>query len=116
MSRSNPWQLRPLLVAAALALCAGASLEPAAAAPRYYRVVRVPVGKVVWIRSGPGWNFKKIGFLPSRARHIRSSGCKAFPADQWCRVKYRGTTGWAPRLNLARDTMRMAERGAMRDG
>ena len=107
MTQSNHLNLRTLLIAAVVVFSAGASAEPAAAASRYFKVVG-PVGKVVWIRSGPAWTFKRIGFLPARARHIGSTGCKALATGRWCRVQYRGTWGWVPRRNLARDTMRAA--------
>ncbi|HEV7251740.1 MAG TPA: hypothetical protein VGN97_01375 [Mesorhizobium sp.] len=74
----------------------------------YVKVDRIAQGRVLWVRSGPGRNFKRIGFLPHNARHIRSYGCKEIGTGYWCEIRYRGTRGWASGRFLANDRARRA--------
>lgn len=107
----SPWRNRPvtaaLLGAGALAL---ASLSPAQAQTgvRYVRVDNISPGHVLWVRSGPGRIYNRIGFFSYNARHIRSYGCRVLGTRSWCRIAYRGTRGWAPGRYLKPDTLRRA--------
>ncbi len=80
-------------------------VEPAQAktSSSYVKVIKLPPGQVLWIRSGPGQSFKRIGFLPYSARHIRNYGCKHFASGDWCSLRYRGARGWAAKGYLAAD-------------
>lgn len=75
---------------------------------RYVKVDGLASGQVLWIRSGPGLGFKRIGFLPSTARHIRNFGCRQVATGTWCEVRYRRARGWASRRFLAADGGRRA--------
>jgi len=94
-----------VLVTAFLSLMPSA--VPASAAARYVKAVNVLPGHVLWIRSGPGLHFKRVGFLPYGARHVRAYTCKRLATGQWCQVRYRGTRGWALRYYLAKDPTRI---------
>lgn len=64
-----------------------------------YRVTGVRQDDVLWIRSGPGTKYNKIGALPHNARcieHIERSG-------GWVKVRYRGLSGWCSSKYLASD-------------
>ena len=75
---------------------------------RYVKVDKLAPGRVLWIRAGPGLRSKRIGFLPSTARHIRSLGCERTVLGHWCEIRYRGTRGWASGRYLAADRARRA--------
>lgn len=72
----------------------------------YVKVKNLSAGRILMIRSGPGRSFEPIGFLPSRARHIRNYGCKRLATGRWCELRYRGTRGWASGRYLVADKMR----------
>jgi len=80
---------------------------PASAAARYVKTVNVSPGHVLWLRSGPGLHFKRVGFLPHGARRVRAYTCKRLATGHWCQVRYRGTRGWALRHYLAKDPARI---------
>ena len=81
--------------------------------PDYYAVHDVRSNDVLNIRAEPDPNAPKVGEIPHDATCIRNLGCKgglAFreftelsPAEKekrarenprWCKVEYRGVTGW----------------------
>ena len=72
------------------------------------RVTGLAAGRVLWIRAKPSASAKRIGFLPSTARHIRSQGCGRSVASGWCKVHYRGTHGWVFKRYLKPDDRRRA--------
>ncbi len=56
-------------------------------------VVGVKSWDVLWIRSGPGIRYRKVGAIPYNACRVRVywRTCRGF----WCRVYYRGVRGWS---------------------
>ena len=80
-------QLRTL--AAAMAFAAGL-LVPAAASASY------TTGSVN-LRSGPGTNYRVIASAPPGA-YVAVRSC----VPRWCRVSYRGITGWMSSGYIAR--------------
>jgi uncharacterized protein YraI len=107
MKRCAP-RCRIAIQGAALLLLLAADVTPAPAAARYVKVTNLPPGGVVWMRSGPGHFFKRIGFLPHGARHVRAYQCKQLATGAWCQVRYQGTRGWASQRYLAKDPTRLA--------
>jgi hypothetical protein len=101
-------RMRAALGAAILFVLSGNS-APAAAAARYVKVAQVAPGHVLWMHSGPGHHFQRVGFLPHGARQIRAYTCKALATGSWCQVRYRGTRGWASKRFLAKDSARFAK-------
>lgn len=92
----------------ALGLSQMAIAAEARAIGRFARVSGLPFGQVLWIRSAPDNSSKRIGFLPSNARHVRNFGCKPFTSGSWCELSYGGARGWAERRYLAADLARQA--------
>ena len=115
---------RSAIRASRVAACAIAFLAAAPAAmadadgPEYFRVAGVKAGGVVNVRSEPSATARKIGALPHDADGLKNLGCqgglsfaeweKATPArraasrlERWCRVSYRGVTGWVAGWLLA---------------
>jgi uncharacterized protein YraI len=72
----------------------------------YVKVEGLPQGQVLWIRSGPGTHFRRIGLLRHNARHIRNHGCKQVPQGYWCEISYRGVRGWSSGRYLSNDRSR----------
>lgn len=98
---------RKKLVVISAALSLMGPMVPAAAAVHYVKVVNVTPGHVLWLHSGPGPTFEKIGFLPHGARHVRLYKCRHVVTRRWCQIRYRGTRGWASRHYLADDPTRI---------
>jgi uncharacterized protein YraI len=73
---------------------------------RYVKVEGLPQGQVLWVRSGPGTHFRRIGLLRHNARHVRNHGCKQVPRGYWCEISYRGLRGWSSGRYLANDRSR----------
>jgi hypothetical protein len=72
----------------------------------YFKVIGIRFGNVLWVWSGPGTKYRRVGFLPYNARHIRNFGCYGPPRLEWCRISYRGRRAWARKAFLAPDVMR----------
>lgn len=94
-----------LIVAASLFLMGVGA--PARAAVHYVRVVNVSPGDVLWLHSGPGPKFEKIGSVPHNGRHIRLYKCRHAVTHRWCQIRYHGTRGWVARHFLATDPTRI---------
>lgn len=108
-SRASPdHRGRAAAFGSALLFALGGNCSSAAADARYVKMVRVTFGHVLWLRSGPGRHFERIGFLPYGARHIRAYTCKALATGGWCQVRHRGTRGWASKRFLVKDSARLA--------
>ena len=73
---------------------------------RYVKVDGLPPGQVLWIRSGPGTQFRRIGLLRYNARRVRNLGCKELPQGYWCKITYRGVRGWSSGKYLSNDRSR----------
>jgi hypothetical protein len=97
-------------------IAAIAFASPAARAdadgPDFLRVVGIRAGAMLNIRAEPDASSRKAGELPANADGIRNLGCqggmniveweKATPTEReaarhkrWCKIEYRGVTGWA---------------------
>lgn len=102
-----------------LGLVAGLTLAEADG-PDFYAVRDVARGDVLNIRAEPSPHARKIGEIPPDGTCIRNLGCKGglslqeltelSPAEQerrrhqnprWCKVEYRGITGWVAGRYLA---------------
>jgi len=82
---------RALLIAAAMLTCLATLGVPASPA-RAACTVNVPYGDVLWIRSGPGTQYSRIGSIPRDACGVAVFGeCQG----RWRQVEYRGVSGWA---------------------
>lgn len=93
------------LVAASLSIAPSQSAHGQIAS-RFVKVDNLPRGQVLWIRSGPGRGFERVGLLPYNARRIRNYGCKRRATGYWCEIRYRGQHGWASGRFLAEDRTR----------
>lgn len=116
----------PLLASAAIYLSAlGAGLGAATAlaeadGPDFYRVVDVAADDVLNIRAEPDASAQKVGSIPPGADCVRNLGCRGGLSfeefttlddaekasrlkenPRWCRIEYRGTTGWVAGRYLA---------------
>ncbi len=107
------------LAALAMALGACAALADADG-PDFYAVRGVAQGDVLNIRAEPDPHAHKVGAIPPDGTCIRNLGCKGgltfreftelSPAEKerrerenprWCRIEYRGVTGWVAGRYLA---------------
>ncbi|MFN4142111.1 SH3 domain-containing protein [Aestuariivirga sp.] len=70
---------------------------------RYVKVDGLRSGQVLWIRSGPGKHFRRIGLLRHNTEAIRNYGCKQLASGYWCKIGYRGVRGWSSGRFLAND-------------
>jgi uncharacterized protein YraI len=105
--------MRALLISILLAFSVSAEAKQAVSKSAanevpYLKVTGIRFGNVLWVRSGPGKKYRRIGFLPHNARHIRNFGCSGPPRREWCHISYRGTRAWASKRYLVRDTVRRA--------
>ncbi len=83
-----------IVPAAGLAVLIGllsAGQGPAAASPAVVKATSLNV------RIGPGLNHRIIARLP-RGMHVRAFDC----GDEWCRVRFRGFSGYAAAVHLDR--------------
>lgn len=89
--------------------------------PDYLRVTGVRNGNVLNVRAEPAPSAQQIGVLPADADGIRNLGCRggltfvewerasaqereAGERRRWCRIEFRGITGWAAGRYLAEGT------------
>ena len=81
-----------LFVLAAVAIATTALVTTAPKPAEAACVVGIKSPDVLWMRSGPGSRYRKIGAIPSHACDISIywNTCRGF----WCRVRYRGINGW----------------------
>jgi hypothetical protein len=113
----NP--IRFLIAALILALNPGAALADADG-PDFYRVRNVAANDVLNIRAEPNPQARKVGEIPPDGACIRNLGCRGgltfqeftelSPSERkqrerknprWCKVEYRGVTGWVAGRYLA---------------
>ena len=65
-----------------------------------FRVAGVAVDDVLNVRTGPAPNYPIISTVPPHARGVNSLGqC----VQDWCRVRYKGASGWVNRRYLMTD-------------
>lgn len=111
------------LLVAAMAATPVLLLQPAPAmaeadGPDHFRVTDVAGNDTLNIRSEPNARARKLGEIPPDGNGLRNLGCrgglsfaewqKATPAQRrasvrsrWCRIEYRGVTGWVAGRYLA---------------
>jgi len=103
-------------------VCMGAGpLHAEADGPDHFRVTGVASNDTLNIRASASGSSRKLGEIPPDANGIRNLGCKgglsfaqwqsASPAQRkaaqnsrWCRVSYKGVTGWVAARFLAEGT------------
>jgi uncharacterized protein YraI len=70
-----------------------------------YRVRGIKSWDVLFIRVWPSAKSKKVGSIPPDGRGVGKLGpCKG----NWCKISYRGITGWASMMYLVADRMASA--------
>lgn len=75
-------------------------LTPEASAGASYRVRGIRSDDVLFIRAWPSSKSKKIGSIPPDGRGVSKLGpCKG----NWCKISYRGITGWSSMMYLVAD-------------
>lgn len=103
---------RVLVLVGADLLGAGAA-RAEADGPDHFRVTGVAANDALNLRAAPNSRAAKVGVIPPKANCVRNLGCRGGlsfqesttlnPAQQkerlrqhprWCRVEYRGVTGW----------------------
>jgi uncharacterized protein YraI len=115
--------LRNLLKVALLFAVLTSSATPShaeAEGPEAFRVVGVPAGHSLVLRSGPGLLYPIAGALPANSTGVKNLGCKgglsladwqrANPRERaasierrWCHVRHGNVTGWARAKSLHED-------------
>lgn len=96
------------LTAASLTVTGGEEVaaETRKSMTHFLKVDGLHHGMVLWIRAGPGKQYRRVGLLRFNARAIRSYGCKTLASGYWCEISYRGTRGWSSGRYLADDHSR----------
>jgi hypothetical protein len=111
MTRQRRHPLFGIALAATLLAGASGAARADADGPDYYRVRDLHPGAALTIHTGPGADTKVIGWVPYNGARLKNLGCKggmnivewekATPAERlagrfrrWCRITYKGTTGW----------------------
>lgn len=110
-----------LTIALGTLSAAASQVQATADGPDYFRVVGVPDWDRLNIRSGPSARFRVIGTIPYDGRRITNlAEClpkvsidqyqqmtpwqvKQLRRRTWCRISYRGVTGWVASRFLAED-------------
>ncbi len=73
-----------------------------ASAGSSYRVRGIKSNDVLYIRARPSAKSKKVGSIPPYGKGVEKLGpCKR----NWCKINYRGITGWSSMMYLVADTM-----------
>ncbi len=109
------------ILAAVFLMLAPTLAHAVADGPDAYRVVGVAADDVLNIRSGPSVRFDIVGTVPHDGRGLEnlaectpklpvdtlvemsSKDLKALRQRTWCRIGYRGVTGWVAARFLAED-------------
>ncbi|MFK8251738.1 SH3 domain-containing protein [Ancylobacter terrae] len=95
---------------AVLAVLAASPAFATAGGPDRWHVQGVAAGEILTVRSRPDTSARVVGHLPANARDLSNLGCNtpsferwlamtpaqknAAAANRWCKVHYRGLTGW----------------------
>ena len=58
---------------------------------RLARVSGIRWDDTLAVRSGPSTRYRRIGDLPPDAKRVQILRC----SKSWCRIRYRGMTGWS---------------------
>lgn len=88
--------------------------------PDFFRVIRVPKGDVLNLRSAPSARADKVGKIPPGSSCVRNLGCQGGLSfeeystisaperarrikqnPRWCHVEFRGQSGWVHGQYLA---------------
>lgn len=113
-------RLARVLVLAGAALIGTGAARAKADGPDHFRVTGVAANDMLNLRAAPNSKAAKVGGIPPGSNCVRNLGCRGglsfretttlSPAQQqarlrqdprWCRVEYRGITGWAAGRYLA---------------
>ena len=113
-------RLARVLVLVGAGLIGAGAARAEADGPDHYRVTGVAANDVLNLRASPHAKAAKVGVIPPGATCVRNLGCQGglslaeyttlSPAQQkerlrqhprWCRVEYRGVTGWVAGRFLA---------------
>ncbi len=111
MNTAVPGPLRLAAILAALLLASG----PAAAAadgPDHYRVQAVAKGSFLNLRAEPSTASPRIGRIPADAQCLKNLGCRVERDIRWCKVEFRGATGWVAGAYLAESACKSAQPAA----
>ncbi len=88
--------------------------------PDYFAVSGVAEGHVLNLREGPAATTRRTGVIPHDGWGLRNLGCEGMPTfaeweamsegervesgrHRWCRIEYRGVTGWVAGRYLRED-------------
>ena len=112
----------PYLIAVLLAFFTGQVLAEADG-PDFYKVRDVSAGDTLNIRAEPRPDAAQLGEIPPDGNCIRNLGCQGgltfqefttltqeqqarrlLENPRWCRIEYRGITGWVAGRYLAEDS------------
>lgn len=84
-----------LALGLALPALAGEFADSDSGGPDLWRVVGVPAGDTLAVRSGPGRAHAVVARAAEGAR-LANLGCRRSAAGRWCKVRTAdGATGWA---------------------
>lgn len=84
-----------LALALAVPAMAGDFADGDAGGPDLWRVVGVPAGDTLAVRSGPGRTNGVVARVEEGAR-LANLGCRRTAAGRWCKVRTpAGATGWS---------------------
>lgn len=100
-----------VILLAGLFVASAGPVRAEADGPDFFRVVGVAANDVLNIRAEPSSRSARIGAVPHDGNGLRNLGCRggltfeqfnaATPAEReagrktrWCRIEYRGITGW----------------------
>lgn len=84
-----------LALALAVPAVAGDFADGDAGGPDLWRVVGVPAGDTLAVRSGPGRANGVVARVEEGAR-LANLGCRRTTAGRWCKVRTpAGVTGWS---------------------
>ncbi len=85
-------------------LSMGQRLRISAPSECYYRVFKVKEDDMLWIRSTPKLNSKKVGAIPYNGIDIQMTGAeKTVGKSRWVAIKYKDIEGWVNRAYLEKD-------------
>jgi uncharacterized protein YraI len=67
----------------------------------YYRIVKVLLSDILWIRSGPNVRSQRVGAIPPNSTEIEIIGPeKQVRETRWVPIKYKNIEGWVSRSYL----------------
>lgn len=88
---------KTLSVFATIGVCGLSLVTGGVSAANAACVIGVARNDVLWIRSAPRASARKVGAIPYDACGVRIGACAR---GNWCRVYYRGISGWSNTIFL----------------